>query len=122
MARTDNFTGKVMNCIVCTNPIPSDRRWDAVTCSKECSKARQDFYRSRADLAAECRYCRRPANARGTQPLRCRVWRRWEKAGQGDEASAAALLRENVRLKQKLTQLQSPETATYEEENPEHQS
>ena len=102
MARTDNFTGKVMNCIVCTNPIPSDRRWDAVTCSKECSKARQDFYRSRADLVS-CRYCQRPANVE--ERNRYLAWRRWEKAGLSDEQSAAALLKENARLKRKLAEL-----------------
>lgn len=103
MPRTDNFTNKVMNCIVCTKTIPGDRRWDAVTCSKECSKARQDFYRSRQDTK-ECRYCFHPSSPE--ERARFAAWRRWEKAGQSDETSAAALLKENVRLKRKLAELE----------------
>jgi hypothetical protein len=102
MARTDNFTGKVMNCVICAKPIPADRRWDAVTCSKECSTARQNFFRSHQDLK-ECRYCQRPSTPE--ERMRYQAWRRWEKAGLSDEASAASLLRENARLKRKLAEL-----------------
>jgi hypothetical protein len=35
MARKDDFRGNTMRCVVCTNPIPPERKWDSITCSKE---------------------------------------------------------------------------------------
>ena len=111
MARKDDFRSTPRFCVMCQNPIPPERKWDAITCSKECTKRRKDFGRSRLD-AMECRYCRRPSTPE--ERARYAAWRRWEKAGQGDETTAAALLRENVRLKHKLAELQS-ETTTDEQ-------
>jgi len=60
MARKDDYRNTQMKCVVCTKPIPSTRKWDAVTCSPECTKARKDYGRSRKDQL-ECRYCQRPS-------------------------------------------------------------
>jgi hypothetical protein len=99
MARTDKFTGTTMFCVVCQKPVPETRQWSAITCSKECSRARKDFARSHQDQT-ECRYCRRPATPE--ERARYQAWRRWEKAGIGEEQSSAKLLRENQRLAEKL--------------------
>lgn len=92
-----------MHCVVCQNTIPVDRKKDAVTCSAECTKARKDFFRSKQDQVS-CRYCQRPSSPE--ERARYQAWRRWEKAGQKDEQSAAQLLREVERLKRKLVELE----------------
>jgi hypothetical protein len=51
----------------------------------------------------ECRYCYRPSTPE--ERARYHAWRRWEKAGQSEEQSAAALLRQVERLKKKLGEL-----------------
>jgi predicted nucleic acid-binding Zn ribbon protein len=76
MARKDDFRGNTMRCVVCTNPIPPERKWDAITCSKECTKARRDFGRSRKDMI-ECRYCMRPSTPE--ERARYLAWRRAER-------------------------------------------
>jgi predicted nucleic acid-binding Zn ribbon protein len=76
MARKDDFTGNQMHCVVCMSPIPPDRKWDAVTCSKTCTKARKNFGRSRRDQK-ECRYCLRPSSPEDR--ARYQAWRRAEK-------------------------------------------
>ena len=106
MARTDAYRGMVMHCVVCQEPIPSERKWDAVTCSPECSKTRKDYGRSRKDQA-QCRYCLHPSTPEERQ--RYMTWRKWEKAGMSEAESAAALLRSIEVLKRKL--------AKYEEKN-----
>ena len=88
-----------MRCVVCANPIPTDRRWDSITCSKECGSARTKFWKSQINLR-QCKYCQRPTTPE--ERARFQAWRRWEKTGQKEETSAAALLRENQRLKRKL--------------------
>ena len=105
--RTDHFRNVERHCVVCANLIPSERKADAVTCSKECTKTRRRFLQSKIDQT-ECRYCRRPSTPE--ERARYAAWKRWEKAGQSDEASAAALLRENVRLKLKLAELKGEST------------
>jgi hypothetical protein len=50
----------------------------------------------------QCRYCLKPSNPE--ERARYQAWRRWEKAGQGEEQSAASLLREVERLKKKLAE------------------
>jgi len=60
MARKDTFRETQMKCVVCTTPIPETRKWDAITCSKECTKIRKDYGRSRVD-EKQCRYCQRPS-------------------------------------------------------------
>lgn len=101
MARRDDYSGVMMHCIVCTNPIPAGRKKDAVTCSPECTKARKDWGRSRQDQEF-CRYCQRPSSPE--ERHRYLAWRRWEKKGLTEEQSAAALLKENERLKRKLAE------------------
>ena len=59
--RQDYYSQSQMNCVVCKDPIPADRRRDAVTCSSTCTKARSDYLRSRRDKTS-CRYCQRPSN------------------------------------------------------------
>lgn len=103
MARRDDFRGVRMHCVVCSKPIPIDRKWDAITCSPECTKSRKDFGRSRKDQI-ECRYCLRPSTPE--ERARYHAWRKWEKAGQSDEQSAPSLLRQVERLKRKLAELE----------------
>lgn len=104
MARKDDYRAVQRFCVMCTNVIPAERPWNAVTCSKECSKRRVDYRRSRED-ALQCRYCNRPSTPEERQ--RYQLWRRWEKAGQSDEQSTAKLLAENVRLKRKLSEMEA---------------
>ena len=104
MARTDAYRGVHTHCVMCSKAIPADRRWDAITCSPECSKARKDYGRSRQDQI-ECRYCQRPSTPE--ERTRYMAWRRWEKAGIKEEQSAAALLRQVERLKRKLAELET---------------
>lgn len=99
--RKDDFRNRQRFCVMCKKAIPEDRKWDSVTCSTECSKDRKDYGRSRKDQV-ECRYCLRPSTPE--ERARYHAWRRWEKAGQDDEKSAAALLREVERLKRKLAE------------------
>lgn len=101
MARKDAYTGVTMSCVVCAKPIPPERKWDAVTCSKECTKVRKDFGRSHQDHV-ECRYCQRPSTPE--ERARYHAWRRWEKLGMSEETSSARLLREVERLKQRLNE------------------
>jgi hypothetical protein len=101
MARTDAYRNVKRWCVMCQNEIPADRKWDAITCSPECTKARKDYGRSRKDQT-ECRYCLRPSTPE--ERARYSAWRRWEKAGIKEEQSAATLLREVERLKRKLNE------------------
>ena len=107
MARKDDYRDTPRFCVLCTKPIPPERKWDAITCSKECTKLRRSYAQCRMDQT-ECRYCRRPSTPE--ERARYAAWKRWEKAGQSDEVSAAALLRENVRLKLKLAELKGEST------------
>jgi hypothetical protein len=102
--RKDDYTGVFMRCVVCMEPIPQDRKKDAVTCSPRCTKMRKDFFRSRIDHSF-CRYCMRPSTPE--ERNRYNAWRRWEKAGIQEEQSAATLLREVERLKRKLAEMES---------------
>lgn len=85
MARKDDFTGNVMRCVVCTNPIPPDRKSDAITCSKTCTKARRDFMRSKLDQK-QCRYCLRPSTVE--ERARYAAWRRSEKKAEKEATHA----------------------------------
>lgn len=100
--RKDDFRGVKRYCVMCQKEIPADRKWDSVTCGPECSKVRKDYGRSRKDQT-QCRYCLRPNSPE--ERIRYQAWRRWEKAGQTDEKSAASLLREVERLKRKIAEL-----------------
>jgi hypothetical protein len=84
--RHDDYTGRSMHCIVCTNPIPSTRKKDAVTCGPECSAVRKAWSRSRMDQT-KCRYCFRPSTP--AERAAFNRWRKWE-AKQAEEAAAAA--------------------------------
>ena len=99
MARKDDYTGVVMHCCVCQEPIPRERKKDAVTCSPQCSKLRKDYFRSLIDKHF-CRYCMKPSSAEDR--ARYQMWRKWEKAGLSESESAAALLRVVEQLKRKL--------------------
>jgi hypothetical protein len=105
MARRSDL--QPMRCVVCTTPIPADRKADAITCSKECTKARSDFRRSLQDQV-ECRYCQRPSSPE--ERTRYMAWRRWEKQGLTEEQSTAKLLRDVERLKRQLAERTAPET------------
>ena len=76
MARKDSYSQNQMHCVNCTEPIPSTRKWDAITCSPACTKARKDYGRSRQDQR-ECRYCLRPSTPE--ERARYKAWRKWEK-------------------------------------------
>jgi hypothetical protein len=110
MARQDHYRGVVRHCVMCGNEIPTERKWDAVTCSPECTKARRNYGRSRKDQA-ECRYCNRPSTPE--ERALFGMWRKWQKKGMADETFAAQviettrLVRENERLKRRLAELQS---------------
>ena len=106
MARKDDYRGVRMHCVVCQKPIPQERKWDAITCSPQCTKSRKDFGRSRKDQT-ECRYCQRPSSPE--ERARFMAWRKWERQGMSEEQSSAQLLREVERLKRKL-ELTSGET------------
>lgn len=101
MARADHFTGVSMHCIVCSSPIPPERRRDAVTCSKECSKARDKFIQSRIDNE-ECRYCRRPSTQE--EILRFRQWRKWDNTATSED-SVPALQKRIQSLQRKVAEL-----------------
>lgn len=102
MPRKDNYRWAQMFCVVCQDPIPEERKWDAITCSPECTKRRKDYGRSRKDQT-KCRYCSRPSTP--DERARYSAWRRWEKAGKKDPQSAASLLRQVQRLQQKIAEL-----------------
>jgi predicted nucleic acid-binding Zn ribbon protein len=68
-----------MHCIVCQNPIPHDRPKLAVTCSKECTVIRKNFWRSRQD-ARTCRYCLKPST-----PEQRLAFQRWKRQPQNPE-------------------------------------
>lgn len=85
MARKDSYRGIQMHCVVCMNLIPSDRKWDSVTCSTACTKARKDFGRSRKDQM-ECRYCLRPSTPE--ERARYLAWRRAEKKAEKEATHA----------------------------------
>lgn len=113
--RKDDFSGVSMHCVVCQEPIPATRKWDAVTCSPQCSKTRKNYGRSRQDQR-ECRYCLRPSTFE--ERARYQAWRRWEKAGVNEEQSSAKLLREVERLKRKLAELGEEEEPIHAEARP----
>lgn len=92
-----------LRCIMCTEPIPPERKSVAITCSKVCTKRRQDYQRSLLDWH-ECRYCRRPSSPE--ERSRYHAWRRWEEKGMKEEQSSAKLLREVERLKRKIAELE----------------
>jgi predicted nucleic acid-binding Zn ribbon protein len=104
MARTDTYRGVSMNCVVCSNPIPKDRKADAVTCGPDCTKARKNWLRSRKDQT-ECRYCLRPSTPE--ERTRFMAWRRWEEAGMSNEESLASLLHRVERLQRKLAEYEN---------------
>lgn len=85
MPRTDYYTGVTMYCVVCQKPIPKTRRWDAFTCSKECTKARNKFGLSHRD-AVQCRYCYHPSS-----PEERRRYLRWRKAEERNPPAEAEL-------------------------------
>ena len=73
MARRDDFHELAMNCVMCPNKIPADRPKLAVTCSKECTIARKNYWRSKQDSRV-CRYCMKPSTPE--QRLAFQQWRR----------------------------------------------
>lgn len=64
---------ELLNCMMCPNKIPHDRPKTAVTCSKECTKARKDHWRRIFD-SRTCRYCMKPSTPE--QRLLFQQWRR----------------------------------------------
>jgi predicted nucleic acid-binding Zn ribbon protein len=106
--RKDNYRGVTMHCVVCTNPIPVGRKWDSATCSKQCSKKRKDFGRSRRDQL-ECRYCLKPSTPEDRALYS--AWKKAMKKGLNDEqfvaniAEITRIAQENERLKRRLAEL-----------------
>lgn len=76
MARKDDFAHITTHCVMCGDPIPSDRPKMALTCSDRCRDARKNYRRSRQDQRA-CRYCLHPSTPE--ERKRFQRWRRWEK-------------------------------------------
>lgn len=111
MARTDHYRGVKRFCVMCQSEIPADRKWDAVTCSPECTQARKQYGRSRKDQAA-CRYCLKPSTPEDRE--RYKAWSKWEKEHAGDEEFSTNLklvnlTRENKSLKKRLAELEGRE-------------
>ena len=98
-----------MHCVVCTNPIPTTRKKDAVTCSPQCTKARKNWGRSRVDME-ECRYCHKPSTPESR--VLFGSWSRAMRKGMTDEQFVAQVLEvtrlvhDNERLKRKLAELE----------------
>lgn len=107
MARTDHFRGVTRHCVMCANPIPADRKADAITCSPECTKQRKNYLRSKLDQR-ECRYCNKPSSPEDR--VLYGMWKKWQKTGMADEQFTAQviettrLVRENERLKRRLAE------------------
>jgi hypothetical protein len=101
--RKDSFSGVQMKCVVCTKPIPTGRKWDAITCSKECTKARRDFGRSRIDQR-ECRYCQRPSTP--DEQTRYKRWRKWESTHDPDSIEGRMTSEEKIERAYKLAALE----------------
>lgn len=111
MARTDHYRGVKRYCVMCQEEIPHDRKWDAVTCSPQCTLARKQYGRSRKDQSA-CRYCLKPSTPEDRE--RFKAWSKWEKEHAGDEEASTNLqivnlARENRSLKRRLAELEAPE-------------
>lgn len=112
MARADYFKNVERYCIVCREPIPPERKSDAITCSPECTKKRKNYLRSKQD-AAECRYCHKPSTPESR--VLFSMWNKWQRNGMEDEQFAAQviettrLVRENERLKRRLAELEPKE-------------
>ena len=110
MARTDAFRDVERFCVMCKKPIPIERKWDAVTCSKECSKLRKDYGRSRRDQEF-CRYCNKPSTPE--QRVLFSAHAKAMRKGMTDEQFAAQVLEvtrlvhENERLKRRLAELEA---------------
>jgi predicted nucleic acid-binding Zn ribbon protein len=109
MARTDAYRDVERWCVMCQKPIPADRKWDAVTCGKECSKKRKDYGRSRKDQTT-CRYCNKPSTPEDR--VLFGAWRKAQRKGMTDEEFIAQVLEvtrlvhDNERLKRKLAELE----------------
>ena len=110
MARTDYYRDVTRHCVMCGKDIPAERKWDAVTCSPECTKARKNYGRSRRDQNF-CRYCNRPSTPE--ERTLFAMWKKWERSNAGNEEFAAQLLditrlvRENERLKRRLAEVEA---------------
>lgn len=108
--RTDHFRDVKRYCAMCRTEIPDDRRKDAITCSKACTKARDNYIRARVDQA-KCRYCSKPSTPEDRQ--RFKMWEKWEKKGMRDPEFSAAVLETNrlvheiERLRRKLAELET---------------
>ena len=95
---------------MCGNPVPPERKANAITCSPECTQARKQFLRSKLDQK-ECRYCNKPSTPE--ERTRYSLWKKWEKANMGNEEFAAQLLdisrlvRDNERLKRRLAEAEA---------------
>ena len=83
--RTDDYSGRPMHCLVCTNPIPPTRKKDAITCSTECSAVRAKYLRSLIDQK-RCRYCQRPSTP--AERAAFNRWGKWEAKQAADAAIA----------------------------------
>lgn len=106
---------------MCANPIPHERKADAITCSPECTKQRKQYIRCKKDQQ-ECRYCYKPSTPEDR--VLFVMWRKWQNKGLADEQFAAQVLattrlvRENERLKRQLAELQAGTVPNGE--NPHH--
>ena len=110
MARTDAYRNVERWCVMCKKPIPADRKWDAVTCSTECSATRKNYGRSRKDQTF-CRYCNKPSSPEDR--ILFAAWKKAMRKGMSDEQFAAQVLEitrivhENERLKRRLAETET---------------
>lgn len=118
MSRADEFHAMTMHCVVCAGPIPPDRPKLAVTCSKECTKARKDYWRSKQD-ARVCRYCMKPSTPE--QRLAFQQWRRRPQDAEEEERyrlwKASESMTERVKnrketLSKRKTETEPPQEGT----------
>jgi predicted nucleic acid-binding Zn ribbon protein len=79
MARKDDFHEHAMNCVMCPKKIPPERPKLAVTCSKECTIARKNYWRSKQDMRV-CRYCYKPST-----PEQRAAYQQWRRRPQNAE-------------------------------------
>jgi len=60
---------------MCSNEIPADKKWDAICCGPDCTKARKQYGRSRLDQT-RCRYCLKPSTPE--ERIRFKLWQQAE--------------------------------------------
>ena len=121
--RRDDFHGVLLNCAMCPNKIPNDRPKNAVTCSKECTIARRNYWLSKQDTKM-CRYCYKPSTPE--QRALFQQWRRRPQNAEEEEqfrlwriaqTSAAQLKSRRENKRKKLAEADAVELEPQQEDN-----